>query len=77
MVRIGKPLGFIVGLSLGVITRDHFIYPYAIKAQDLEENFKEFERLSDEMELAEVRKIRRMERQFEKVQGIYINKKHS
>ena len=35
MIRLGKPVGFMVGLTLGIVTRDHFLYPYAIKVQDL------------------------------------------
>lgn len=42
MLRIGKPIGFIIGLTLGIKTRDFFIYPYPLRAQDMEEDFNRY-----------------------------------
>jgi hypothetical protein len=48
--RFGKPFGFVVGVFLGIITRDHYVYPYPLRVQDLEEDFKEFQKQTDKME---------------------------
>ena len=39
-----------MGVFLGIITRDHFIYPYPLRVQDLEGDFKEFSKQTDQME---------------------------
>ena len=40
--RVGKAFGFVLGIGLGIITRDHYMYPYPLRVHDLEEDFKEF-----------------------------------
>jgi len=55
--RFGKPVGFLLGVFLGVITRDHYMYPYPLRVQDLEEDFKEFEKQTDKMENEVQKKI--------------------
>lgn len=46
MVRLSKPIGFLAGIYIGITTRDYFIYPYPIRVQDLEEDFKKYEKES-------------------------------
>lgn len=40
MVRISKSLGFMLGLVMGIYTRDNYVYPYPLKVQQLEEDYQ-------------------------------------
>jgi hypothetical protein len=65
MVRFGKPIGFAVGLMLGVSTRDYFVYPYAIRVIDLEDDFKQYEQEALKAERQVERIIRGMTARFD------------
>ena len=52
------------------------MYPYAIRVQDMQEDFKEYQKKVDEVEKDTQKKIKKMSARFEKVQGIYVTKKH-
>lgn len=43
MLRLSKPFGFITGILLGIYTRDSYVYPYPIRVQDLEEDYKKLD----------------------------------
>lgn len=36
MLRLSKPIGFIIGIGLGIYTRDSYVYPYPLRVQDLQ-----------------------------------------
>ena len=43
MLRLSKPFGFLAGILLGIYTRDCYIYPYPLRVQDLEEDYKKID----------------------------------
>ena len=60
MIRFGQPIGFIFGVVIGIKTRDYFMYPYALRVQDLEQDFRQFEGTSTQMERELEKKINYM-----------------
>jgi|JI9StandDraft_1071089.scaffolds.fasta_scaffold1231064_1 hypothetical protein len=42
MVRIGKGVGFAVGVLMGFITRDSYQYPYPLRVDDLKDDYDRF-----------------------------------
>lgn len=39
MIRISKPIGFIVGVVLGIQTRDNYLFPYPLRVEGLREDY--------------------------------------
>ena len=50
MVRVSKVVGFVVGAGLAVITREYFIYPYALRVQDMQEDFNHYEKEANKVQ---------------------------
>ena len=76
MLRISKPFGFIVGLYLGITTRDNFLYPYTIKVQDLQQEYTTVMAKLDQEDSDLSKTIDKMTKDLDKAQGLYISLKH-
>ena len=40
MLRLSRPIGFFMGLFLGMYTRDSYVYPYPLRVQDMKEDYE-------------------------------------
>ncbi len=76
MIRLGKPIGFVVGILLGITTRDNYLYPYPLRTDDLEEEYKQYTKEATAREKHLNDSIAKMEAQLEKAMGVYVKMKH-
>lgn len=75
MIRISKPIGFIIGTVLGIYTRDNYLYPYPLRVSDLQQDYEKINKNIDDR-MAELQgTIIRMDEQLQLAQGVYITKK--
>jgi energy-converting hydrogenase Eha subunit F len=75
-MKISKTVGFVLGLALGIFTRDNYLYPYPIKVEEIQEDFLTYSDNIGTHEKQLHQTITNMKEQFEKVQGIYMTMKH-
>lgn len=47
MLRLSRPVGFVLGIVLGIYTRDSYVYPYPLRAQDMQEDYEKINRSID------------------------------
>lgn len=40
MLRLSRPIGFVLGIFLGIYTRDNYVYPYPLRVQDLQADYE-------------------------------------
>lgn len=76
MIRVSKPIGFLIGICLGIYTRDNYVYPYPLRVQDLEEDFKELDTNVNTRIRELENTINKMSNDLEVAQGVYVTKKH-
>lgn len=40
MLRLSRPIGFVLGIVLGIYTRDSYAYPYPLRVEDMQEDYE-------------------------------------
>ena len=48
MIRISKPIGFIIGTLLGIYTRDNYLYPYPLRVSDIQQDYEKINKNIDD-----------------------------
>lgn len=75
MLRISKPIGFILGAFLGIYTRDNYLYPYPLRVSDLQQDYERLNSSIEERMDGLQGTIAKMDEQLQLAQGVYITKK--